>query len=256
MKMLELDSKSLFGTEGSGNQKKLWVGNTLIKIDSKHRESKKEVSASVLGEAFGLSVVQYTRERFILSGREHWGCYCNSYLKQNERVITAYKILNYFDVNIPQKMSAREYFEIFINCVHNYTGLDKKHIKMYMLSMLVFDYIIANPDRHLSNIEFIQGEGYFRFTPLYDHGQSFFGKDSELTLRELRDKSRKFKTMPFSRNPLSNLIDIEVAKKIAVKFEENAIKKYGSLSNIPITEPHLKVVKFRLDLLKNGGKVL
>ena len=41
--MLELDSKYMYGTDGSGNQKKIWIDNYLYKVDSKFRDSTKEV---------------------------------------------------------------------------------------------------------------------------------------------------------------------------------------------------------------------
>ena len=40
----------MFGSEGSGNQKKFWTAdNKLVKLNSKYREADKEVSAYELG---------------------------------------------------------------------------------------------------------------------------------------------------------------------------------------------------------------
>ena len=35
MTILQLDSRNVFGTTGSGNQKKQWIGPKLIKLNSK-----------------------------------------------------------------------------------------------------------------------------------------------------------------------------------------------------------------------------
>lgn len=252
--MLNLEIDRLFGTDGSGNQKKVWIGNNLVKLDSKFRESQKEVSASILGKAFGLNVVEYRRSRFIVNGKECIGCYCKNYLSNNETTISAVDILNYFDVNIENNMSAVDYFNITLDCIQEYTKLNKTDVQLYMMQMLVFDFIIANSDRHLTNFEFIKGNGYFRFTPLYDHGESFFCKDTILTTGQIENESRKFKSKPFSSNPKKNLIDIDLAKYIANQFKEYALKRYEKLSDIPMLESHNKIMRYRLDKLLNMKK--
>lgn len=67
--MYELDNVMVFGTFGSGNQKKAWFGDTLVKVDSKYRESIKERDASIIGTAFGLNMVEYQVDKCIFDGK-------------------------------------------------------------------------------------------------------------------------------------------------------------------------------------------
>lgn len=67
--MYELDNVMVFGTSGSGNQKKAWFGDTLVKVDSKYRESIKERDASIIGTAFGLNMVEYQVDKCIFDGK-------------------------------------------------------------------------------------------------------------------------------------------------------------------------------------------
>lgn len=251
MTILKLDSKNMFGTDGSGNQKKIWVDNTLIKLNSKFREASKEVSASILGEAFGLNVVEYTKKEYLFNSVKHIGCECKSYLNINEISITLIEIINFYNIDIPKNMNSVDYFNITVECISKYTNLDTKDVQKYLMQMLVFDFLICNDDRHLTNIEFIYNErlNLWRFTPLYDHGQSFFGKDGGLTNQQIEQEFRKLKMKPFSTNPYKNLIDIENAKLIANEFIKNVNKQYGALGNIPINDFHKKIVKIQLDRL-------
>jgi hypothetical protein len=244
----------MFGTDGSGNQRKIWINNKLIKIDSKLRESSKEVSAYNIASAFNLNCVRYTRDKFNVDGVEKYGCICDSYMMQGDlKTITLYSILNFYNINIPMNMSAYDYFCITIEAISKFTNMNIQSVRDYLMCLLVFDFLIANDDRHLTNIEIIQSyNNCFRFTPIYDCGQSFFRRDSEMTYRQLESESRKFKSKPFSINQYKNLINLDVAKNIASIYKQNAVNKYGGIMNIPnAMQAHKKVVKYRMDLLLN-----
>lgn len=71
MKMLEFDSRNMFGTDGSGNQKKIWIDNKyLVKVNSKLREASKEVDACKLAELFGLNHANYKEIKVVVDGIE------------------------------------------------------------------------------------------------------------------------------------------------------------------------------------------
>jgi hypothetical protein len=244
----------LLNCDGLGNQKKVWIDNNLIKIDSKLRESTKEVSAYNIASAFCLNCVKYTRDKFNIDGVDRYGCICESYMKDYDlKAVTIYAILNFYNINIPMNMSAYDYFCITVEAISKYTNISIQNVRDYLMYLLVFDFIIANDDRHLTNIELIQSyNNSFRFTPIYDCGQSFFGKDSELTYNQLEIESRKFKSKPFSTNQYKNLINLDIAKNIASVYKQNAINKYGSIMNIPnALQAHKKIARYRLDLLLN-----
>lgn len=242
MMMLELDGINSFGTSGSGNQKKFWVNGILVKLDSKNRESKKERDASIIARSFGLDAVIYDVGKYEYNGSQRNGCYCKSYLRSNEKTVALIDILNFYNVVINSNMSSSDFFRITCECIFSYTGLDAR---LYLMNMLVFDFLIANRDRHLSNIEFISGVGYFRFVPIFDNGQSFFGTDAMLTSSQLEQSYRKYKSMPFSRNPRSNLIDINMAKSIAERFKMSC----SGFNSIQVDVSRLKVVNFMYNKL-------
>ena len=255
MTILQLDSRNVFGTTGSGNQKKQWIGPKLIKLNSKFHEASKEVSASILGKSFGLPIVHYVKSEYLYKGKKYVGCECDTFLKTNEISISLYQIILAENVIVTNNMSSMDYFNNVVIAIYNYTngGLSVKNIQDYLLKILVFDFIICNEDRHLTNIEFIYDEHTkkWRFAPIYDNGQSFLGRDGGLTKLQIETKLRKFKTKTFSTNPYKNLIDINVAKNIALEFKRNLDSKYGSIDNLPINEFHKTLVKMQMERLLN-----
>jgi len=253
MPILKLETSRVFGTDGSGNQKKIWVGETLIKLNSKHREANKEVSAYMLGRAFGIDTLEYKRGEYLYQGNKYIGCECKRYTKSGEISVPIIDIINAYNVEIPRSMSAQEYFKVVIDCVCEYTGIPKQLIVKNTMQMLVFDYIICNPDRHLTNFEYIYNEQTkkWRLAPLYDHGQSFLCRDGGLSVEQINNRIQKLKMRPFSSNRYKNLIDIETAKKITQAFIRNVKDKHGGLNNIPINEFHRKVAKMQIEHLMN-----
>lgn len=230
----ETDQKHT-GIDTRGNQTKFWYKDSLIKVDSEYREATKEQDASIIANSFGLNAVTYQIINKNMSSN-HKACICNTFLKPYESTITLGNILDFYETHVENNMSASDYFNVACECIYKYTGLDARQ---YLLSMLVFDFLIANPDRHLSNIEFIQGNGYFRPAPIFDNGQAFFKSDANMTNSQLEQAYRKFKTMPFSRKPKSNLIDIQMAQSIA-----NQYRIASSNFNFNTSESRKQVVRF------------
>lgn len=218
-----LDSLCAFGTEGSGNQIKFWQGDTLIKLNSKHREADKEVAASVIGKAFNLDVVQYVSGAYFYQGSVHKGCECHSFLQSDEETYTLAQILQYVQFSVPATMSAVEYYSKTVNAVTQFTSIPLADVDLYLMQILVFDFLICNPDRHLNNIEFIQNcnTKVFKIAPIFDFGQAFLHRSVMPSQQVLSQELHKFKSLPFSRNPKSNLIDITKAKAIAKQFLHN-----------------------------------
>ncbi len=65
--------------------------------------------------------------------------------------------------------SAKENYELVLHLYAKLTGLDARR---YLDTMLLFDYLICNEDRHLNNFGILLGDatGAFRFPPLFDNG--------------------------------------------------------------------------------------
>lgn len=219
-----LDSSYMFGTEGSGNQKKFWMGDTLIKLNSKYQEADKEVAASVIGKAFGLDMVEYTTGTYLFQDTIYKGCQCHSYLLPNEESYTLAHILQHIQFAVPATMSAIEYYRKVVDAITQYTHIPLADVDLYLMQLLVFDFLICNPDRHLGNIEFLLNTETktSRAAPIFDCGQAFLHRSIMPSKRLLTQELYKFKALPFSRNPRSNLIDINKAKQIAKRYLANA----------------------------------
>ena len=254
--MLKFDKKNLIGTDGSGNQKKFWLGNTLYKIDSKYRDSTKEVSACNIAEAFGIPHVIYNRAKVLVDGEEKWCCFCKSYLSSEDMSISIDKLLTSGGINnISWDMSVIDYFNLTCNIIYKYSGLALTYIQWRLLEILTFDFIIANDDRHLNNLDVISfADGRYDIAPIYDNGHSFFRRDTVLSYEEIERLSRKFKTKPFSPNQWKNLINLDYSKSIAKRFKKTVENKYGSLKNISgVLEGHSKIMRYRLEKLLSKG---
>ena len=222
--LAELRSSQLFGSEGSGDQKKIWLDNRLHKLNSKFHEDDKEVAASKIGKAFGLNCVQYHSARYKVSGKVFRGCYCQSYLAVNEESVSFAYIFQQSVFDVPMKMSAVDFFCKTINTVSEFTGIPKDTLRTYLMNILVFDFIICNPDRHFTNLEVIYNHTTFtyRLPPIYDCGQAFLRR-SVMPPRDILDSElHKFKTKPFSTNPKRNIINISSARSLAQQFFYNA----------------------------------
>ena len=251
--MLKLDSRYMFGTDGSGNQKKIWINNYLYKVDSKFRDSTKEVSACSIAEAFKLKHVTYKRLKCIVDGDEKWCSVCKSYLTSTEdQSINLYNILSYYESFIvTNNTPASVFFEETCKIIQDFTKLNIEYIRLTILNMLVFDFLIANDDRHLSNIEIIMFQnGTFDIAPIFDNGHSFFRKDSMLTYKELEALSQRYKSKPFSTNQWKNIIDINYAKHIVSIWMTRVNQMYGCIENIPnVMESHKKIIRYRTKIL-------
>ena len=248
MQTLELNTSNIFGSYSSGEQYKGWVDfkgvKYLVKVNTHHRESLKEVSAYKLAKAFGLNCVEYRDISIKFKGLDRNACICKSYLRENENDISIWKALgNRFDIKKGE--SASSLFSRVVSDVSYRLRLDKDNLSRYIKTILTFDYIICNTDRHLNNISFIENNGVYRFAPIYDNGKSFLSTDAILTDSDLIARSNKYKSKPFSSNPKSNLIDIEFSKYLVRQWLSNA----GNLDNVLTNKGHLKIVKYRINKL-------
>lgn len=219
-----LTQSRLFGSEGSGDQKKIWIEDRLHKLNSKFHEDDKEVAASIIGRAFGLNCVEYHSAKYQVSDKIYRGCYCDSYLAEYEEPVSFAYIFQQTTFDVPMKMPAVKFYIKTLELVTEFTGLAASSIDDYLMNLLVFDFLICNPDRHFSNIELIHNvsTGAYKFTPIFDCGQAFLKRSAMPSRDILESELHKFKTKPFSTNPKKNLIDIERAKEIANQFVSNA----------------------------------
>lgn len=240
----------LFGTESSGNQKKIWKDGFLIKLNSKYHEDEKEVSACIIGKAFGLNMLQYSKGIYYINNTAYKGCQSKCYLSVGEQSISFASLIARSSFSVPMKMSAKDYFVKLIDTISEITAINANILAEYVLEILVFDFIVCNPDRHLSNLELIYDVNakVFRLSPIFDNGQAFLYSNTQLTEQQYKDRLRKLKMKPFSSNPKTNLIDIGIAKKIAAKYLDNA-GGYQKIADLDMNSYHSWLIRKRLRTL-------
>ena len=105
----------------------------------------------------------------------YYGCYSNNFIKENESLVTLYRmLLHYFNSTLINafyyKYNSSKLLETISKNCSRYTGLDINEILRYFSDMCKFDAIILNDDRHLNNIAFIFDGNSFRFFPIFDNG--------------------------------------------------------------------------------------
>ena len=129
-----------------------------------------EVIASRVGELLHILVVQYQLchiriddEKLLLGTISHNFCH------KNESFISFETMVESSDEPIQWAVSAKESYALVIDLFRTLTGLDARD---YLNTMLLFDFLICNEDRHLNNFGVLKDEtdGSYRFPPLFDSG--------------------------------------------------------------------------------------
>lgn len=222
MLTLQLDT-SLRSSDGTGTQRKIWIDpQNLIKINTKKQEAIKEVTAYKLGKAMGLNCAYYELISVKDKARTYQACRTTSFLEQDEIEITVNTILDAMNVVFSVGEPAINIINKTILAISDYTGFSHYYVTTWIYDMLVFDYLICNDDRHLTNFEVLSSykKGRFRLAPYFDHGSSFLGTDRELGFEEYKKRVRALKSKPFSTNPLTNLGDRALARASFYKMME------------------------------------
>lgn len=217
-------SKGYISLGGINGDIKKWYGYTMkddkqvnlfIKTASSRQgftgfEPEAECVACRLANMLGLPCVKYDLMSFHVASKTYKVCVCEDFTKGSESA-------NYVDI-LPfiGKLSGLDKYNTVISVVPNSRPI--------IDSILVFDYIIANKDRHLRNIEILSDKnGNLKLAPIFDNGMSLFSDESEATiLQNLSTSSNFVHSRPFL-NPhyrQLSLVDFNNIHFKAVKKEE------------------------------------
>lgn len=253
MMILNLDNEqnlNFFGTEGSGNQQKCWIvkddKDYLIKINSsKYREASKEESVSKILDAAKIPHAHYRKIEVVYDGKKKIACITPKFTSKNENTYPLYMIID--ENAYVHSTNGKDRFSMIVNAVSKNTNIERQAIIDYLMTMLVVDYLVINPDRHLSNIELItDNKGNNRFAPLFDFGQSFLGYERSIPDYTFKGLEQKSKALPFSSNPEKNLINIKYAKNICYRLFSSV-----DIESLSIPNFHKYVFKYRYNKLLN-----
>ena len=181
-----------------GNLKKRWKivngQRVMIKGGSNpyRQEPFNEVIASTLANILGLNCTKYSL--FYDDGYPY--CECEDFIKKGQDLITAHQINK-----ILKKNNSDSAYTHFVKCAQ-YLGI--KDVELFLDKLIVFDYIIANEDRHFNNFGFIRDASSLNIispAPIFDSGASFGFDKLTSDIKANRDIISK----PFKQNPLEQL---------------------------------------------------
>lgn len=174
--------------EGSGRSEKVWLKNTitgqigLFKF-KKDIETKDHVSEKLASDLAALLEIPCAVVEIGLYEKREGSM---SYLinRDNEELIEGISLINQYYPHY----SAEQMYDGFLDEYYSIHMLVKSINKYGLLSdllkMLIFDYIIGNTDRHQNNWAIInEGNGSYKFSPLYDNSSSLCGYILERNLK-------------------------------------------------------------------------
>ena len=153
--------------EPMGAQQKYWDGNRLIKLNTKHKESRIEYITSIIGEALGLPIVKYKKGSYKYHNKVYNGCECESFLSETAECTSLKDIINYF---VPKDNAT---LENIIRITSEYTNIPESEIGERLELRGLFYYLIKYPYSNFTNVAFIRDNGVWTIAPFFNHGRAF-----------------------------------------------------------------------------------
>ena len=181
-----------------GNLKKRWKivneKRVMIKGGSNpfRQEPFNEVIASKLADILGIKSTRYS----LVYDNDYPYCECEDFIQKGQDLITAHQINK-----VLKKNNSDSAYTHFVKCAYS---LGINNVESYLDKLIVFDYIIANEDRHFNNFGFIRDAKTLKFispAPIYDSGASFGFDKLTSDIKANHDVISK----PFKQNPLEQL---------------------------------------------------
>ena len=134
-------------------------------------ESINEVIATQLHKLQGYD--NYTEYNLAkIKGRPYeFGCVSTAFTSKDVELVSAYAV-----VTSENKKNDVPYYKHFMNVCGQH-GIDMEQLQADMDYQILSDFVLTNPDRHLSNISVLRdGESlkFIRMAPIYDTGKALF----------------------------------------------------------------------------------
>ena len=181
-----------------GNLKKRWKiidgKRVLVKGSSNpfRQEAVNEVVADVVLDILNIPHIHYS----LVWHKEVPYSLCEDFIDENSDFIPAYQVSK-----IINKNNSDSVYTHLIKC---YKKLEITDAEYFLNKMIVFDFIIANEDRHFNNfgiIRDVNNINQYKIAPLFDNGSS-------LGFNKINDDIEPFKNIeskPFKEKPLEQL---------------------------------------------------
>ncbi|MCR5185100.1 MAG: excisionase [Bacilli bacterium] len=192
-----------------GNLKKRWkiINNKRVMMkggsNPYRQEPFNEVVASEIASILGLDSVQYS---FFDDGDYPYSK-CEDFINNSQDLVTAYQINK-----VLKKNNNDSAYSHFVKCAHH---LGIENVEDYLDKLIVFDFIIANEDRHFNNFGFIRDAITLKFigpSPIFDSGASFGFDKLTFDIKPFKDIVSK----PFKEKPLEQLKLVKSFKWLSI----------------------------------------
>lgn len=202
------NNENTLSATSKGNQTKYVYDNKWYKEDYLGYEGLSEVLCSRLANAinFPYSILEYS-PCFICrypKGDVN-GCYSYNFTTEYIKEITLYRILESYDESVLEiilnsKEDTSNRIKLLVDTIINITGLS--NFGEYLTSILEFDRLVLNEDRHLHNILLLynSSSNNYEYAPLFDNGAALLSdttRDYQIGIR-LYDAIKKIKAKPFN----------------------------------------------------------
>lgn len=203
------NDKLVYTATSKGNQPKYYKNGYWYKLDFLGYEGLAEVICSRFAKAinYPYDIVEYNPCIIITEYGDKVGCSSYNFCNSNNLEIAIPKLLksnyNIDVVNELSKLSStKERIKYVVDKVSNLNGL--KDYGKYLTSMLEFDRLVLNEDRHLNNLTVFYKPVSLEYcyAPLFDNGASLLSdtkEDYPLGIR-LSDAVKIIKSKPFNKN--------------------------------------------------------
>lgn len=210
-------------------------------LELKYWESETEVLCYKLASALRLASVRYNMCKVVKDSGEvvESCCYSKNFVTENEECASLSSLIqDYEGSNILENAKRPPYFRT-CQIVEHWVG--KENLRKF-LEILVFDFLVDNPDRHLNNIIFLHNSAKdtWRIAPIFDNGNAYYGNKPD----EFLDKNSKEKleeiaqAKPFRRNHYTQigLIPHEIIRNIifnsSLDHLNGLVEGFDSVSNL------------------------
>lgn len=221
-------------------------------------ESFFEVIAYRLGKMLGINVLQY----HLVEGQ------IRLHVRNSSRIKVFNTVLCYsedFRKGGETKSSLQTWYNLNIGNPDIEHGLRaiSPYVNDYLDTMFVFDCLICNRDRHTGNIEVLQSRnGNYRFSPLFDHGQSFcatcgldeyairnFDYTKDIQYNDGIGKGYHFKNVSgISKPVIVNRLPADFRRSLFYGMKQE-LKQY-------VIDSVANTIEYRYRLLKNKGIII
>lgn len=186
MFQIELGYESIVQESGTseGTQIKYKKDGFWYKQDNRGREGLTEYLVSQLLRYSTLEESEYViYEKGSINGRP--GCRSRDFLKENEELITFYRLYyNEFGRDLSQVIARmdkmEERIEYVLHFIMQSCGLD---VADYLAKVFTLDMLVLNEDRHLNNLAVIWDGTEFRPVPIFDNGVSLLTANQSVNWR-------------------------------------------------------------------------